>query len=111
MSVNFTVPSEVTGRLLFFAFLVLPLMLAAQQLDPDRWNGIVPEGAVGQSISMYFQPGGVQLTLICAGRGQRLTIAGDRVDTAPSDPAELAANPRYLLVEGMYYPSADPQPD
>lgn len=90
-------------------FIFLPVAALSQTMGPDRWNSVVPENAMGQSISMYFQPGGAQVTMICAGRGMRLTISGDRLGSAPSDPAELRANPRFLYINGRYYPSADPE--
>lgn len=97
---------KATLFLLFF-----PAAVLAQTLEVDRWHGVVPENAAGQSIAMYAQPlGGAQVTLVCAGRGMRLTISGDRMDRRPADPAELAANPRFLYVDGRYYPTAEPQP-
>ncbi|WP_095588729.1 hypothetical protein [Actibacterium ureilyticum] len=47
----------------------------AQPMQPDRWNGVVPEGAAGFSAALYFNPvDGVALNLNCAGRGRGLGV-------------------------------------
>lgn len=64
-------------RFIYCFSLIICLVPAAtaQPMHPDRWNGIVPEGAAGFSAALYFnQVDGVVLNLNCAGRGRGLGV-------------------------------------
>lgn len=59
----------------FALILFLAPAASAQPMQPDRWNGVVPEGAAGFSAAFYFnQVDSVVLNLNCAGRGRGLGV-------------------------------------
>lgn len=96
-------------RLLQF-LLFLPVSVLAQTMEPGTWFGVAPDHAMGQFSAMYYGPNDAQVTMMCAGWGMRLSIilAGG-VGPEPGEPADLVANPRFLYVDGRYYPTAGPQ--
>lgn len=85
---------------------LIPQVAATQTIIPDQWSGGVIEGGMGQSTAFYvtYDEDAFGVVLHCFGPGRYLSSSVTSRTEAAQFPDGGTVNPRFLLIDGRYYP-------